>query len=116
MISNGCASGENIRYATWQRSAVQLLLLLDEPIAVVVAFDLAGPRDVEGENEAGISRSLVQEPDTGCDRLVGHHVHGAQPPRMGKVRLVEDSIGLVALEHVKGAEALLRFYGGDRRS
>jgi hypothetical protein len=68
-------------------------LLSDEPIAVVVALDLADPRDMEGENEAGISRSLVQEPDPGCDRLVGQHIHGAQPPRMGEVGLVEDSVG-----------------------
>jgi hypothetical protein len=58
-----------------------------------VALDLADSRYVVGENKAGVSRSLVQEPDTGCDRIVGHHVHGAQPPRMGEVELVEDGVG-----------------------
>jgi hypothetical protein len=76
-----------------------------QPVAPVVAFDLTEPGNVVGQNEAAVSRGIVEQPGAGCDRLVGHHVDGTHPGGMGQLEPVEDGVGQEDCLLRAGAEA-----------
>jgi hypothetical protein len=49
--------------------------------------------DVVRENETGISRRLVEQPNPRRGRRGGQHIHSADPLRVGEMQRVEYGVG-----------------------